>query len=409
MLDVHEETVASWLKHQPIPDDKPWRSIAPVDERSQTLALFIPRLRYAYKTSKGKTRRTGFLLEILMEDPVAPEDEARLQDQLELMQMQQGELGLETGHLEEHLSRDEVDLRSISSGQPRAPVQNSIYVNQSNPDLGHEANSGQLDLHNQEVNRHNPDLLPTVKQHNLELSSYVNPNNLVSPPDESEDSGKNVNELDLLIYQLKRNNLQKKVRRESFEPIIRLTEQLLDDNHSRGMLVKVLKALYPQRLDLYVAAVRVALAAADEDLQVNKGAVFVRTLREFADVAGVSLGLRGNTPPPANAEDVAGNLAAPAEPPPAPFAAPPAAEAIWAETQLVLRRQMTQATYNAIIQGTVLLGWDETGYIIGVRTEMAKEWLENRLYDIVQRALSGVVGEPVGIKFRLHSGPDVGG
>ena len=45
MLDVHEETVASWLKHQPIPNDKPWRRIMPVDEKSEHLSLFIPRLR----------------------------------------------------------------------------------------------------------------------------------------------------------------------------------------------------------------------------------------------------------------------------------------------------------------------------------------------------------------------------
>jgi hypothetical protein len=76
MLDVHEETVASWLKHQPIPNDKPWRSIIPSDEKAKYLALFVPRIRYAYETYNGKTRRVGFLLEILMEDPVVPEDEA---------------------------------------------------------------------------------------------------------------------------------------------------------------------------------------------------------------------------------------------------------------------------------------------------------------------------------------------
>ena len=33
--------------------------------------------------------------------------------------------------------------------------------------------------------------------------------------------------------------------------------------------------------------------------------------------------------------------------------------------------------------------------------EIAKEWLENRLHDIVQRALSSVVGENVMIEFEL--------
>src|SRR5690606_29387636 len=57
LLDVHEETVASWLKHKPIPNDKPWRQIIPTDDKSKYLALFIPRLRYAYRTDNGKTRR----------------------------------------------------------------------------------------------------------------------------------------------------------------------------------------------------------------------------------------------------------------------------------------------------------------------------------------------------------------
>ncbi len=40
-------------------------------------------------------------------------------------------------------------------------------------------------------------------------------------------------------------------------------------------------------------------------------------------------------------------------------------------------------------------------YVIGVHTEMAKEWLENRLHDIVRRALASVVGMAVQIKFKL--------
>jgi hypothetical protein len=44
-LQIHEETVASWLKHEVIPDDKPWRRVIPIDDYAQYLSIFIPRLR----------------------------------------------------------------------------------------------------------------------------------------------------------------------------------------------------------------------------------------------------------------------------------------------------------------------------------------------------------------------------
>jgi hypothetical protein len=60
MLDVHEETVASWLKHQPIPNDKPWRRIIPADNKAANLGLFVPRLRYAYETH-GMEKHAGLV------------------------------------------------------------------------------------------------------------------------------------------------------------------------------------------------------------------------------------------------------------------------------------------------------------------------------------------------------------
>ncbi|MBN1995813.1 MAG: hypothetical protein JW953_24215 [Anaerolineae bacterium] len=399
LLDVHEETVASWLKHQPIPHDKPWRRIIPGDEKSKYLALFIPRLRYAYETHNGKTRRTGFMLEVLMEDPVAPEDEAKLQQRIEILQMQQGELGLETYRLENVKGRD-ADLPQIS-GEKMSPQNTDLhYVNQLNSDSLLSANPLQLGLHNTKVNQENLGLQTNVKQQNMGSDSYVNLPIVDLHNTESEESGKNVNELDILIQQHKRNN-SKNPRRTSLEPIVRLTEALLEDDHSTAMFYKVLQALYPERLDLYVAAVRVAVQAAEAEPEVNAGAVFVRALRDFADVAGVGLGLK-----PAAEENVnhkTGEWLG-AEVPKiseASFVLPSVDEAIWSETQSMLRRQMTQATYNAVIQGTELVGHEKGVYIIGVQTEMAKEWLDNRLRDIVQRALSSVVGKQVQIEFKL--------
>jgi hypothetical protein len=74
-----------------------------------------------------------------------------------------------------------------------------------------------------------------VKQNKPGLDSYVNLSFSNLPEGKSEESHKNVNELDILIKQLKYNNLTKNSRRTAFEPIIRLTEIVLGDHHSEAM------------------------------------------------------------------------------------------------------------------------------------------------------------------------------
>ncbi len=403
MLNVHEETIASWLKHEPIPNDKPWRAIIPDDEKAQYLSLFIPRLRYAYETYNGKTRRVGFLLEVLMEDPVIPEDEARLQQQVELLRMQQGELGLETYRLARNVTRDNPDLPPISADLPEPQKTDLRFVSPPNSELSLLTNPDEANLHNSLINRNNSDSLTNVKQRNVGSDNYVN---LPFPSlyeSKSEEVRKNVNELDILINQLKQTKLPRNSRRTAFEPLIRLTETLLNDNHSGAMFYKVLNVLYPVWLDLYIAAIRVALEAAETESQVNRGAVFVRALRDFADEVGLDLGLKQTSDREIDIqteEDLGTQV--PTDPPLLPSLTPPSVnEAIWAETQSLLRPQMTRATYDTIIQGTRLIRREDGIYIIGVQTEMAKEWLENRLRDIVRRALSSVVGVSVNVEFRL--------
>jgi hypothetical protein len=403
MLDVHEETVASWLKHQPIPNDKPWRGIIPSDEKAKFLALFSPRLRYAYETHHGKTRRIGFLLEILMEDPIVPEDQARLQKQVELLRLQQGELGLETYRISENVKLDNFDLPKISNEFSEPGKADLHYVNLHNQDLPGSANRKQSDLPMIQVNQDNSDLQTSEKQHNPGSDSYVNLSFSGLPEGKSVESSKNVNELDILIKQLKKLNLNKNTRRIAFEPIVQLTETLLKDHHSGAMFYKVLNALYPQRLDLFIAAIQVALNAGETDPEINLGAVFVRALRDFADQAGVDLGLKQSPDREfdRHEDELLGTQVPKTDDSLPPLALPSVNEAIWAETQSMLRPQMTRATYDTIIQGTMLLGRENGNYIVGVQTDMAKEWLENRLRDIVRRALSSVIGVSVNVEFRL--------
>lgn len=403
MLHVHEETIASWLKHDSLPNDKPWRAIIPEDDQSRYLALFIPRLRYAYETHNGKTRRVGFLLEVLMEDPVVPEDEAKLRQQVNLLRMQQGELGLETYRLTPNVSKNNTDLPKISSNSSTLQNTDLPSVKLLKPDLSSTANSSRTDLHNSFVNREKAGLLLPVKHNNSNLDSYVNPQFSDLYEGKSEEIGRNVNKLEILINQLKQTNLAKNSRRNVFEPIIQLTADLLEDDHSGAMFYKVLNSLYPHSLDLYLAAVRAALAAVESEPQVNQGAVFVRTLRDLAEKAGVNLGLKQIVESEGEGqEDKSVGTQVPHQTFSLSSLTPPSInEAIWAETQALLRPQMTRASYEAVIQSTMLIERENGTYLVGVSSEMAKEWLENRLKEIVRRALSSVVGVAVEVEFKL--------
>lgn len=83
------------------------------------------------------------------------------------------------------------------------------------------------------------------------------------------------------------------------------------------------------------------------------------------------------------------------EPPPIfdlPETTPPTMEeAAWQEACSTLQRQMTRATYDAIIAPTRLASVQDGVAIIAVKSDTAKDWLENRLRDTVKRALASVI------------------
>jgi len=72
-------------------------------------------------------------------------------------------------------------------------------------------------------------------------------------------------------------------------------------------------------------------------------------------------------------------------------------EHIWIETLDTLSRQMTKATFNAILLRSQLLSLSPSGEgaSIQVPTEMAKDWLENRMIQIVIHALSQQIKQQV--------------
>jgi hypothetical protein len=76
---------------------------------------------------------------------------------------------------------------------------------------------------------------------------------------------------------------------------------------------------------------------------------------------------------------------------------------IWQKTLAQLRLQMTRATFEQQLQGTTLLDHTNGVYRIAVQTEMAQEWLDNRLRETVQRTLASLTGaETVTLEFVVN-------
>ncbi|MEJ2753036.1 MAG: DnaA/Hda family protein [Chloroflexota bacterium] len=78
-------------------------------------------------------------------------------------------------------------------------------------------------------------------------------------------------------------------------------------------------------------------------------------------------------------------------------------ESAWKATLGELELQMTRATFNTWLKDARLLGEENDEYIVGVRNDYAKDWLENRLFDTILRTLSAIVRRPVNLRFVVWS------
>lgn len=74
-------------------------------------------------------------------------------------------------------------------------------------------------------------------------------------------------------------------------------------------------------------------------------------------------------------------------------------ETAWKATLGELELQMTKATFNTWLKDTRLLAFDGEEYVVGVKNDYAKDWLENRLQASILRTLVAIVDEPVSVRF----------
>ncbi|MBN1259387.1 MAG: chromosomal replication initiator protein DnaA [Anaerolineae bacterium] len=73
---------------------------------------------------------------------------------------------------------------------------------------------------------------------------------------------------------------------------------------------------------------------------------------------------------------------------------------LWQATLGELELQMTRATFDTWLRDTHFLAMEDGNRIvIGVKNGYAVEWLENRLYPVIQRALFHIAGQPMEARF----------
>jgi hypothetical protein len=246
LLDVDRRTIGQWLAHEPIPDQKPWHRLVPSPgEEIAHLSYFIPRLKYAYVHQDGVTRRQGFVLEILMEDPLVPADQALI-------------------------------AQSPQRGAYYAPVKSQ------NLTLPPESVKSRNIISHADVKSARLTSQPAVTSGNATLQSRK-----VAEPD------RNVKQLTTYVINKLNLDLESKRRiRRALKPVVGMTEVILDDYHSTAMLYKVLLALYPEHLDIFLQAIDEAVSIGEADSEANLGALFVSILKELAAEAGIDLGFK---------------------------------------------------------------------------------------------------------------------
>jgi len=240
LLGVSTDTISRLLKSIPLEGQSPWRAISPKNKQAEYLALFIPRLR-------GVTRRTGLVLDILVEDPLTPGDSTLLDRFLQSPELVE---------------------------EPSAKTQNAV-------------------LRFDGAKMQNA-TLPSAKTQNATLrSSGAKTQNIALRHAKAQNAAGNVNELTQYIEnEIDLQLISKRQIRAVLRPVVAATEDILNDHHSTAMFYKVLLALYPEHLGLFTRAVDEAVAIGQDDLKANLGAIFVATLKELAREAGVELGLK---------------------------------------------------------------------------------------------------------------------
>jgi len=73
--------------------------------------------------------------------------------------------------------------------------------------------------------------------------------------------------------------------------------------------------------------------------------------------------------------------------------------ALWEAALGELSSQMTQATFDTWLRGSRCVGCEDGVVVVAVKSELAQDWLENRLQAMITRTLARVAKRVVGVRF----------
>jgi chromosomal replication initiator protein len=63
---------------------------------------------------------------------------------------------------------------------------------------------------------------------------------------------------------------------------------------------------------------------------------------------------------------------------------------------------MTKSAFNSWLRQTHPLHYDQDHLVIAVQNDYAKDWLENRLADMIERVLAAITGRPLKVEFSVE-------
>ncbi|MBN2005775.1 MAG: hypothetical protein JXA21_20630 [Anaerolineae bacterium] len=82
-------------------------------------------------------------------------------------------------------------------------------------------------------------------------------------------------------------------------------------------------------------------------------------------------------------------------------------QTLWQQTLKELELQMTRGTFDTWLRGSECSAYDEDSHVItvAVKNHYAIEWLENRLYSMIERTLHRITGNGVSARFIVTEEP----
>jgi hypothetical protein len=72
---------------------------------------------------------------------------------------------------------------------------------------------------------------------------------------------------------------------------------------------------------------------------------------------------------------------------------------VWQDVLGQLQLQMTRATFDTWLKDTHIVSRNNGTLIVGTKSTFAKDWLENRLKNTINRTVSDIIGQRIDLEF----------